>query len=151
MSSCDETSVDTTHDQLAELLAGASRRLRRGTMAQLTPLGLTFAQARVLRVVAGSTSPLRMAELAARLEVVPRSATSMVDSLEAEGLATRVQDPNDRRSVLVTPTTAGRHLLERLDAARRVTAEEVFAPLSASERDDLRRLLGVLCERRGVA
>jgi hypothetical protein len=111
MTAFDDTSIDTTHDQIAELLSGASRRLRRGTMAQLTPLGLTFAQARVLRVVASSSA----------------------------------------RSVLVTLTTAGGHLLARLDEARRVTAEEVFAPLSPSECDDLRRLLGVLCARRGVA
>jgi len=137
---------DTTL-QLAELLSRASRRLRRGSMAQLTPLGLTFAQARVLRVVAGGDSPLRMAEIAAQLDVVPRSATSMVDTLEQAQLVTRVADSEDRRSVLVELTDTGRDVLARLDKARATTAEDIFGPLSAKEREDLSRLLAALCDR----
>ena len=115
-------------------------------MAQLAPLGLTFAQARVLRVVAGADSPLRMAELAAALDVVPRSATSMIDALEAAGLVARQADREDRRSVLVALTPAGRRLLAHLDEARRATAEEVFGALGAADRADLHRLLSALCD-----
>jgi DNA-binding MarR family transcriptional regulator len=132
--------------QLAELLSGAARRLRRGSMAQLAPLGLTFAQARVLRVVAGADTPLRMAELAAALDVVPRSATSMIDSLEAAGLVARHADSEDRRLVLVELSAAGRRLLAHLDEARQATAEQVFGSLSAADRADLHRLLSALCD-----
>ena len=38
--------------QLAELLTHTARRLRRGSITQLAPLGLTYAQARVLRLAA---------------------------------------------------------------------------------------------------
>jgi DNA-binding MarR family transcriptional regulator len=143
--------VPDTTLQLAELLSSASRRLRRGSMAQLAPLGLTFAQARLLRVVAGGDTPLRMAEIAAQLDVVPRSATSMVDTLERAGLVTRVADSEDRRSVLVELTASGRELLARLDEARGTTAEQVFGPLSAEEREDLSRLLAALCDRGACA
>src|ERR1035438_5832265 len=71
---------DTTLE-LAELLTHTSRRLRRGSIVQLAPLGLTYAQARVLRLVAAHGRPLRMADLAAQLDVVPRSVTTMVDAL----------------------------------------------------------------------
>jgi DNA-binding MarR family transcriptional regulator len=131
---------------LAELLAQTSRRLRRGSMAQLTPLGITFAQARVLRVVAEAEQPLRMADIAARLEVVPRSVTSMVDALEAIGVVTRSVDPGDRRSVRVELADGGRDLLGRLDRARRASAEKIFGPLSDRERDELHRLLAALCQ-----
>lgn len=132
---------------LAELLARTSRRLRRGSMAQLVPLGITFAQARVLRVVADADMPLRMADIAARLEVVPRSVTSMVDALEASRLVNRTADPADRRSVLVELSAGGRDLLHRLDRARRDSAEQIFGPLSDHERNDLRRLLAAVCDR----
>ena len=113
------------------------------------PLGLTNAQARVLRIVASSSRPPRMADIAARLEVVPRSVTTMVDGVEAAGLIVRSPDPDDRRSVLVHLTGRGRALLERLERARRATAEDVFGGLTAEERADLARLLGVLCHRDG--
>ena len=132
--------------EVAELFTHTARRLRRDQVAQLAPLGLTYAQARALRLVA-EAGPLRMAELAAQLEVVPRSATTMVDALEAAGLVTRHPDPGDRRSVLVALTEAGRHLLDRLETARRDSALEVFGGLDVAQRDTLVGLLEVLCER----
>jgi len=130
---------------LAELLLSASRRLRRGSMAQLEPLGLTWAQARVLRVVADAEQPLRMADIATRLEVVPRSVTSMVDALEEAGLVHREADPGDRRSVRVALAPRGRGLLDRLAEARRQGAEELFGPLSPDDRAALHHLLGAVC------
>lgn len=128
---------------LAELVSRSARRLRRGSTAHLAPLGLTMAQARVLRMLAGG--PLRMAEIAARLEVVPRTVTPMVDGLEGAGLVRRRTDAADRRSVLVETTDGGRLLLERLDEARRATAEQVFGALDGRERAQLTALLGRLC------
>ncbi|MHB8680721.1 MAG: MarR family winged helix-turn-helix transcriptional regulator [Acidimicrobiales bacterium] len=131
--------------ELAELLSHAARRLRRGTMAHLAPLGITMAQARVLRLLAGG--PLRMADIAARTDVVPRTATGMVDGLEETGLVIRRPDPDDRRSVLVEMSPKGEHLLAHLDKARRASATEVFAVLQPAERAQLLALLGRLCER----
>ncbi|HUI02033.1 MAG TPA: MarR family transcriptional regulator [Acidimicrobiales bacterium] len=132
--------------EVAELFTHTARRLRRGQVAQLAPLGLTYAQARALRLVAGA-GPLRMAELAAQLEVVPRSATTMVDALEAAGLVTRHPDPGDRRSVQVALTAAGGRLLERLEAARHDSALEVFGGLDPGQRATLVGLLEALCAR----
>ncbi len=140
------TAALDTASQLAELLTFASRRLRRATSGLLVPLGLTVTQARVLRTVAGSGAPLRMADLAAELGVVPRSATSMVDALETAGYVERQSDPGDRRSVLVRATGRGRRLLQRLDEARRDGAEELFSALGPPDRAELVRLLGVVCD-----
>ena len=128
---------------LADLVAQTARRIRRGSTEHLAPLGITGAQARVLRIVAGG--PIRMADIAARLEVVPRSVTSMVDGLEEAGLVRRRPDRDDRRSVLVEPTAGGRRLLARLHDARRATAEQVFGSLDDGQRAELGRLLGQLC------
>jgi DNA-binding MarR family transcriptional regulator len=133
--------------QLAELLACTSWRLRRASRGELEPLGLTFGQARALRLLARAGEPVRIGELAARLEVVPRSATSMVDALEAAGLVSRQADPADRRSVLVGLTDAGADLLARLSRARRASAAALFARLDASQRDQLLELLTTLNER----
>jgi DNA-binding MarR family transcriptional regulator len=136
--------------QLAELVVRTSWRLRRGSAKELAPLGVTFAQARVMRVLAGSGEPMRMADLAASLEIVPRSVTTMIDSLEQAGLVCRAVDANDRRSVLVSPTPAGRAVLDRLHRARRDTADELFSRLTAGERAQLLNLLVSLDAERGT-
>lgn len=133
--------MDTVTDQLADAVQQLSRRLRHGSRQRLAPLGLTPGQGRALSMLDRAGEPLRMADLAEALRVVPRSATGVVQDLEEAGLVRRATDPADRRSVLVTLTGAGRARLEDLAAARRSTAEELFGALPA---DDQRRLLTLL-------
>jgi DNA-binding MarR family transcriptional regulator len=127
--------------KLAELLTRASWRLRRNERKELAPFGLTFAQARALRILVAVAAPLRIGDLASKLEIVPRSATNMVDGLEQAGFLVRRMDPGDRRSILVAPTPRGQELIARLAEQRRESAEALFAPLSAEEKSELARLL----------
>ncbi|MBN1321927.1 MAG: MarR family transcriptional regulator [Thermoleophilia bacterium] len=138
----DQGSSDTSAG-LAELLTRASWRLRNNERKALTPYELTFAQARALRVLVDA-GPMRIGDLAAALEIVPRSATSRVDDLEEAGLVSRSADPTDRRSVIIAATPQGQELVTRLRAERRVGAETLFAPLSAEDRAELIRLLSAL-------
>jgi len=131
--------------ELGDLLARASWRLRKRERQELLPYGLTFAQARALRVLV-DTGAVRIGDLATALEIVPRSATDRVDGLEEAGLVTRSIDPADRRSILVTPTDKGRELVARLAADRRASAAALFAPLSSEERAELLRLLRSIAE-----
>ena len=133
--------------QLAELLACASWRLRRTSRAELEPFGLTFGQARALRLLSRAGEPLRVGELAARLEIVPRSATTMVDALEAAALVSRRPDTLDRRSILVCLTATGDELVARLGRARRASAEALFSRLDRPQAEQLRDLLAALLER----
>jgi DNA-binding MarR family transcriptional regulator len=132
--------------QLGELITCASWRLRRGSAKELAPLGLTFGQARALRVLARADAPARMGDVAARLEIAPRSATSMIDGLEKAALVARRADPDDRRSVLVELTADGAALLERMSRARRASARALFGRLTPDEQHELARLLARLCE-----
>lgn len=125
--------------EIADLLGRTVRRLHRGTNEALAPLGLSRAQARVVHLLADG--PLRMATIAERLSVVPRTVTDLVDGVEAAGLVTRRPDPDDRRSTLVALTPDGRRLLDRMDAARRSSAERVFGRLDAGDRASLLRVL----------
>ncbi|WP_228001017.1 MarR family winged helix-turn-helix transcriptional regulator [Nocardia australiensis] len=129
---------------LPELFLRAAKRIRRNQATRLAPLGLTPAQARALRIIARQHEPLRMAALAERLEIVPRSATTVVDALESAGLVTRTADPSNRRSTLITPTEAGRSVLTRMATTRREAATELFAALSPEQRETLRELLATL-------
>ena len=131
---------------LAEALTRASWRLKRTSMKELAPLGLTFAQSRVLRILARRGEPVRIGDIAARFEVAPRSATSMIDSLETMGLVERRADPTDRRSVLVGLTPEGLALLERMSSLRRAGAEALFGRLTPDQQQQLLDLLALLNE-----
>lgn len=132
--------------QLADLLHGLTRRLRRSQADGLAPLGLTPAQGRALRMIARSEDeePLRMTELADRLGIVPRSVTTVIDALEEAGLVRREIDPRNRRAILLRLTERGAGVRDDLREARRRAAEELFAPLSAADRKALAELLGRL-------
>ncbi|MFD9790044.1 MarR family winged helix-turn-helix transcriptional regulator [Streptomyces sp. NPDC059070] len=131
---------------LAEQLLRLTRRLHRIQKQHLEPVGITPAQSRLLRTVAHYEAPPRMADLAARLEVVPRAVTTLVDGLEESGNVRRVPDPTNRRVVRVELTDTGRATLRALRGARRGAAEEILAPLTAGEREVLGGLLSALVD-----
>ncbi|OKK03359.1 MarR family transcriptional regulator [Streptomyces sp. CB03234] len=133
---------------LAEQLLRLTRRLHRSQKRQLesADIAITPAQSRLLRTVAHYDHPPRMADLAARLEVVPRAVTSLVDGLEASGRVRRVPDPANRRVVRIELTDAGRDTLRQLRSARRAAAEDILAPLTAEQREVLGGLLSALVD-----
>ncbi|MGK5697310.1 MarR family winged helix-turn-helix transcriptional regulator [Streptomyces sp. URMC 128] len=133
---------------LAEQLLRLTRRVHRIQKHHLEhrDLGITPAQSRLLRTLAHWGSPPRMADLAERLEVVPRAVTTLVDGLEASGKVRRVPDPANRRVIRIELTDDGRKALGELRAARRSAAEEILAPLTEEQREALGGLLNMLID-----
>ncbi len=133
---------------LAEQLLRLTRRVHRIQKRHLErrELGITPAQSRLLRTLAHYGSPPRMADLAQRLEVVPRAVTTLVDGLEANGKVRRVPDPANRRVIRIELTDDGRTALRELRAARRSAAEEILAPLDDQQREALGELLDTLVD-----
>ncbi|MEU6610764.1 MarR family transcriptional regulator [Streptomyces shenzhenensis] len=133
---------------LAEQLLRLTRRVHRIQKRHLErrDLGVTPAQSRLLRTLAHYGSPPRMADLAARLEVVPRAVTTLVDALETSGKVRRVPDPTNRRVTRIELTDDGRAALAELRDARRAAAAEILAPLSAEQRELLGGLLDTLID-----
>ena len=87
--------------ELLELLHTASRRMRREAVADCAePPGTKPGQVRILRFLAHASGPVRAADVAAAMELAPRSVTSKVDQAEADGYVRRVPDPSDRRARL---------------------------------------------------
>ncbi|MET8472965.1 MarR family transcriptional regulator [Streptomyces sp. NPDC006422] len=129
---------------LAEQLLRLTRRLQRIQRRQLEPVGITPAQSRLLRTLVHYETPPRMADLAERLEVVPRAVTTTVDGLESADLVRRVPDPTNRRVIRIELTDKGRAALRELRSARRAAAEEILAPLDKEQRAQLTVLLNTL-------
>jgi DNA-binding MarR family transcriptional regulator len=136
---------DDTAEQLAALLDGIVRRQRRASREGLGDT-VTHGQFRVLRTLGGAERALRLSELAAKLGIVPRSATSVVDDLEAAGLVARQPDPHDRRATLVTLTEAGTQILTTLRHNRREAMATQLTRLTPEEQSTLIHLLTRLAE-----
>jgi DNA-binding MarR family transcriptional regulator len=135
---------------LAEQLLRLTRRVHGIQKRQLHErgLGVTPAQSRLLRTLAHWETPPRMADLAERLEVVPRAVTTLVDGLEASGKVRRVPDPANRRVIRIELTDDGLKTLQGLRDVRRAAAEEILAPLTDEQRNVLGGLLDTLVEGR---
>lgn len=130
----------TTEPDLADLLRDVARALRRRGSALAEPHGLSMHQLRALRTVDLQDGP-RIGDLAKRMRMVNRSATDVVDDLEAKGYLRRERDPSDRRATVVQLTESGRAVLAEVDRLRRADAREYFAVLPASDRRELSRIL----------
>ncbi|HEY4568575.1 MAG TPA: MarR family transcriptional regulator [Kribbella sp.] len=136
---------DDAVEQIAALLDGIVRRQRRASREGFGE-SVTHGQFRVLRTLDHADRALRLSELAAQLGIVPRSATSVVDDLEAAGLVARQPDPHDRRATLVDLTPDGRQILTTLREKRRDVMATQLARLSSDDQATLIRLLQRLAE-----
>jgi DNA-binding MarR family transcriptional regulator len=137
---------DSTGDSTSDLLLTAARSMRRAFGDAMAAWDITPSQARALRIV-GELGSVRLSVLAERLRIAPRSATEVVDALEARSLVAREPDPVDRRATCVVPTEAGAELRAELEEARRTATEERLAVLGDADRAELDRILRVLVEQ----
>jgi DNA-binding MarR family transcriptional regulator len=87
------------------------------------------------------SGPVSQQELGWALRINPSNLVGLLDLLEADGLLVRVRDPHDRRRHLVELTAAGRQRLLRAWEAAEAAEDDLFSPLSKSEREQLRGML----------
>lgn len=71
----------------------------------------------------------------------PSSMVATIDELEAQGLVERRRNPQDRRAHALHVTELGRTTLSQGRKLARQAQEELLAPLSPEERDQLHGLL----------
>lgn len=85
--------------------------------------------------------PASQAALGRRTGIDRSYVVGAVNELAEEGLVERTRDPEDRRRNVITITPVGVEQLQRLDGVLSGIHDELLAPLSADERDELARLL----------
>ncbi|MFJ4004945.1 MarR family winged helix-turn-helix transcriptional regulator [Streptomyces sp. NPDC090023] len=86
--------------------------------------------------------PLRIGEIAERMQVVGPHVTRQVQGLERRGLVHRVADPHDRHASLIEPTPEGAQAANRHATSLVGWFSEAIAGWSDEERAHLGRLLG---------
>ena len=127
-----------------DLVMALARRVRRAHAESLAAWDVTPSQARALRVLSSRDEGMRPSALADELRIAPRSATEVVDGLEARGWVSRAADPTDRRATVLSLTHDGRELVERIEDVRRLASERVLDVLTAAQRRTLHEILTVV-------
>src|SRR5918997_347793 len=116
----------------------SARRLRQAAGTDLSP-SLTAALATVER-----HGPLTPTELAARERIQRPTATRVLCRLEEAGLVSRAADPSDRRSALISATSAGRDLLATARTRKDAFLSARLDELPAADRETLQRAAALL-------
>jgi DNA-binding MarR family transcriptional regulator len=129
-------------ESLADAFGAVARQLREKSAETLAPWGITPAHLRALRTLARHGT-MRLSELSDRLQIAPRTATEVVDALQARDLVRRRADPADRRAILVEVTQRGTGMLAEIRATR-TEASRVFGRLGPADRAELARILSKL-------
>lgn len=129
-------------DALVDELFETTVVLRTFAESRLRPMGASVARLRALRMLAREGVPLRMRDLSELVGIAARTTTTIVDSLEQDGLVERVRHVDDRRAFLITLTEAGRAHYEQAEATDTQALAEATGTLSPQERERLRALLG---------
>jgi DNA-binding MarR family transcriptional regulator len=133
---------------IKRLMGGASGEVFR----LIDESGLTFSQVKVLVDLDSSDEEARtVTALSDELGISPASASRAADALVRKKLATRVEDPDDRRVRRLALTARGRDLADRIISARLAGLEEFTGSLTADERRKLESALDALLERPEVA
>ncbi|WP_031512328.1 MarR family winged helix-turn-helix transcriptional regulator [Streptomyces sp. NRRL F-5123] len=95
--------------------------------------------------------PASQAALSDRSGIHRSDMVAAINELAAEEYVARAPDPADRRRNVITITPRGRRRLTRIDALLTDLQDDVLAPLSAAERTELTRMLGLLVAHHGDA
>ncbi|MEV5150048.1 MarR family transcriptional regulator [Streptomyces sp. NPDC052727] len=133
--------VQGSSDILIDELYETTHRLRQFVEARLREKGASVARLRAMRMLAQARKPLRMRDLSERAGIAARTATTIVDSLERDGLVERVRHPQDRRAFLVRLTDEGLRCHREAEEIDRLALAEATAALDADDREQLRALL----------
>ncbi|UUT36115.1 MarR family winged helix-turn-helix transcriptional regulator [Microbacterium elymi] len=110
--------------------------------AALAPFDLSIKPYALLELA--SVSPRSQRELGRILCLDPSRVLRLVDQLTERGSVERVPDAADRRVTLIRATPSGRRLAVAAAAALAAATTPLTAGLSADERAELLRLLGIV-------
>jgi DNA-binding MarR family transcriptional regulator len=116
--------------------------------------GLSMTQTKALLELAGlgeEAEPRHVSDLAETFGVSVPSMSRAVDALVKKRLATRVEDPDDRRVRRVAITRRGKDLVNTLLVIRQAGMETFAAGLSSTQRRKLDAAVDALMDREDIA
>lgn len=126
-----QTSMVLVLDQL-DRLAAEMVAATNSALAEIGTGELSFPQWRMLIILGGASSPLRLHEIAWRMKTSMPSASRLVQRMDRRGLVERSPDPLDGRGRRIALTGKGAAIRAKVIGRRRQLIEESLGGLAAS-------------------
>jgi DNA-binding MarR family transcriptional regulator len=127
----------------------------RGNMLRvIEESGLSMTQSKALLELGGlgeESEARHVSDLAETFGVSVPSMSRAVDGLVKKGLATRVEDPDDRRVRRVAITARGKKLVDTLLVVRQAGMEAFAASLTTAQRRKIDAAIETLMDREDIA
>ncbi|MER8101463.1 MarR family transcriptional regulator [Kitasatospora sp. NPDC094016] len=132
--------------RLAQLSSAMTRGRLAERAAEAAGLALDRPALSALMTLHAADRPLRIGEIAERMQVVGPHVTRQIQALERRGLVQRVGDPHDRRASLIEATAEGTRAANAYAASMIGWFTDAIAHWSDQDRGDLGRLLAKLAD-----
>ncbi|HET8785791.1 MAG TPA: MarR family transcriptional regulator [Candidatus Limnocylindrales bacterium] len=141
-----QTATRASHaEEIAATVAAFARLMDRVAAEHEPPadVSISMPQLRCLHLIAGA-GELRMSKLVAQLGVSISTVSGLVDRLVDHGFVSRHDDPNDRRQVVLSPTSAGIEFLDRMRELSNAQFRGLIELLTPEELRTVRRSIEIL-------
>ena len=132
-------------EHLAYLLAQANREINRQLETRLRKEGVPVEQWRILKILSDGNG-YSMGELADAVLLNHPTLTKMIDRMVSDAVVYRVQDPKDRRKVLMFISDRGKVLCKRLNSLAVSQEEHIVESYGGKSTHELKRLLESLID-----
>jgi MarR family transcriptional regulator for hemolysin len=136
------TSADVVAREMLDLVPAIMRTIR-GEMHNQWSTDLSVHQFRALMFI-NRRPGCSLLDAARHLGLTPPTVSKMMDGLVADGLVTRDASSSDRRKVLLTLTSQGGALLEKVREGTQARLMEILAPLTSKEQETIAQALTLL-------
>ncbi|HTH97457.1 MAG TPA: MarR family transcriptional regulator [Stellaceae bacterium] len=124
--------VRRAHRGVGAMTRYVHRAYSRVLQRRLMPYNLTVAQYLHLRTL-WQDGPMTQIEISQRIGIEKASSTSVIDSLEKEGLILRVRDTQDRRKINVSLSPKGEALRDQVRIVARSVADDAVIGIDDDE------------------
>jgi len=128
------TSRKEIQERFFSLMAQSTRQWRRVLDRELQPLGLTEATWLALLHLARAAEPMRQKDLANSLSLDNSSVVRLLDSLEAAGLAQRMEHA-DRRAKAIGLTALGEATVAQVEGIATQARKRMLSVVPAADLD----------------
>ena len=125
-------------------LARLRNHLRRETDAEFARHGLSSSSFDVLATLRRSGAPYRLSpsELMETMMITSGTMTNRIDQLEKAGMVERLDNPDDRRGVIIALTDKGFDTVDKAVTGHVANQHRLVSALSDDEANQLNALLG---------
>lgn len=133
--------LDPTVEGIVDRIMGLSRRFKRSLEETLSEQGVSYVDWKILGALTRKKKPRSAGALAEIAELSSGAMTNRLDRLEEAGLVRRIDDPGDRRGVLVELTAKGKRAYTESAGAEAAKEALITSALNKREKAELNTLL----------